>query len=136
MNGKQGEPGKPGQPGEPGKRGGGRGGAGGAGGRGGAADDHSTWRHRNPALYGYLIASLVFTALLYALLFQIRHDNLEQCQRNNYFRAEVNKRSIPINTLIARENQIYPQRPHGTLAYVATVPLVDCEERFSKPWPF
>lgn len=40
-----------------------------------------TWRQRYPATYGFLIASVIFTVLLYALLIDQRNHELGQCER-------------------------------------------------------
>lgn len=142
----------PGQPGQPGQEGtghaghGGRGGQGGVGTRGergatGATGDRGPQRRYGP-LYGYLIASAIFTVLLYFLLFQSRADSILNCERRNIQIAEVNNRVEPINLLIhleldERGEEHAPSDLRDLRDLVAEpVQLDDCSETFEKPWPF
>lgn len=100
------------------------------------------WIKHNPALFGYLVSAVIFTCLLYVLIFAVRDDNLAQCARNNAFRAEVNKRAPKINLLIHLERIEAKQGEFGhgaalhRLTHVHDVRLVDCESKFRPPFPF
>lgn len=88
---------------------------------------------RNPALFGYILSALIFTVLIYALLFHVRDNQVSSCERVNVIRRELNARRITANKLIHLENLEHPRihlRPYHS------IPTVNCQAAFDKPWPF
>lgn len=75
-------------------------------------------------LYGYLAASAIMAVLLYALLFQVRSELIDSCNRVNDFRREFNAHVTLDN--VRAEHDLH-ERP---------IPLTDCEAKFPRPFPF
>jgi hypothetical protein len=70
-------------------------------------------RGRYGPLYGYLVASAIFTALIYFLLFNVRDAAVESCERGNIIRAEFTAREAPIDG--ALRLLIDTRRPNGAI---------------------
>lgn len=110
---------------------------------------------RRPVIVGYLIATVIFGALLYVMLFEINADHRANCDRRNTQIEEVNERTSDIDKL-ARSLQGYMlARLAGDTSVIAEgvpvvesvvkeldqvrpddVPLIDCKTDFDQPWPF
>lgn len=138
-----------GQPGQEGTEQGGHGGRGGHGGTGarGATGARGQRGQRGPVrkhgpLYGYIVASIIFTVLLYWLAFSARADSVLNCEQRNAQFDEVNERASAINHLIRLElsevnEEHSPLELHSLLTLRARpVALNDCRATFAKPWPF
>lgn len=129
MTGERGERGPPGEQGDLGEPG--------ARGRRGAEGPS----RRYGPLYGYIVASLIFTVLIYALLFAQRADSVTNCEQRNAQIAEVNKRAKVINDLIKLERTERDEHSPEALRVLEgdsaiVVPLTDCDATFDHPWPF
>jgi hypothetical protein len=102
-----------------------------------------------PAMYGYLVSGLIFTTMIYGLLLQMYDDNIAACKSRNLTRIELNERAVAIDRiftiLIDADVLARTDNPTANRAEVAglarlrndveQVPLVNCDEEFSKPWP-
>lgn len=107
------------------------------------------------ALYGMVVASVIFTCVVYALAISARNDDVRACEGRNVTRAELNERGVAIDSILtvliqARQGPDSILRSEGTaLANKQEVadlkasrykvdsdlPLLDCEEVFPMPWP-
>jgi hypothetical protein len=112
-------------------------------------------------VFAFLVASAIMTTLLYALLFQVRSEIKESCERGNTLRAEVSERQAPIRDTISvlistRLDGVIALNSVGTpeeerarevalaevrklrrdRAEVKPIAQVDCNEAVGKPWPF
>jgi hypothetical protein len=82
-------------------------------------------------------------ALIAVAILQVQdyaaNDTLKACELRNEQIAEVNNRTVVINTLIDAARRDPDTEPHHyyhlTLGYAGPVSLSDCEELFPKPWP-
>lgn len=93
--------------------------------------EQHAWQ-RGRALYGFLVASAIFTVLVYALLFSARQDSITNCEQRNAQFVEVNQRAALINELI---ELMEARNPHLREQSAKPVTLTDCNRTFSKPWP-
>ena len=103
---------------------------------------------RRGPLFGYLVATLIFGAVVYFLQFQARDDNIVNCEKRNDQIREVNKRAPTIRKLIRVEiievnDKKEPMSPKSARAHKALigssiqkVPLNDCSDLFDRPFPF
>ncbi len=106
------------------------------------------------ALFGFLVASVIFTILVYALLWQIHNNAVDSCERGNLIRAEFNERAGAFDEILtvliqARTGEDSLKRQDGATQAnrretrklldarreISVVPLPDCEDVNPKPWP-
>lgn len=134
--GEQGPPGSQGETGQPGAKG-----------RRGKS-------RRYGPLYGYVAASIIFTLIVYGLLFQLRDNQVAGCIRANVLRVEFNQRAEAFGDILevlikARGGADSIQRQGEQKANrrerdelirardaVDTVPIVNCDDVYPRPWPF
>lgn len=104
---------------------------------------------------GYLISGIIFTCLMYLLLFQITDNARTNCEQRNAQVVEMNSRAVDINTLAETLTDYMVDRLGGDRDLIAEgtptlrrtirsletviaaqVRLDDCPKDFPDPWPF
>lgn len=90
-------------------------------------------------MFGYIVASLIFTVLMYALLFQIHEQNVEACEGRNNTRTEITEQGEALKFVIDVLSDSSFHTVHDfkeARKKIDPVPALDCDEAFSHPWPF
>lgn len=114
-----------------------------------------SWRQRNPSLFGFLIASTIFTIVVYALMFDARSNDVQACEGRNSTRTELNQRGHTTQNIIdilvgarqgpgqvAREGGYNQQNADEAKQLLKDskridfLAQLDCEAEYPKPWPF
>lgn len=110
---------------------------------------------RHPAFLAYILSGLVFTALMYLLLFNVHSQALENCELRNAQVVEMNNRATEVNDIAETLSDYMTARLSGDRSKIAEgVPQVkrtrrtldmvraeqvipnNCSEIFRNPWPF
>lgn len=82
-----------------------------------------SWYKSHEALWGYLVSGVIFTILLYSLLWQVHDSNVQSCEARNVTREGLTR----IVRVIARS--------HNVSGLPDFLPL-DCTAAYPHPWPF
>lgn len=96
------------------------------------------WGSHHRSLFGYLFGMAIGLVLLYSLLFSVRSDLIEGCERGNQRAREINERGPVINLLVENQRRrlLREGLPTEGLHRVRQVTYADCEAAYEKPWPF
>jgi hypothetical protein len=119
------------------------------------SDRVTEFRHKHPAMVGYVASAVIFTGLMYMLLFDVAQSNREFCDTVTRQAVEVNERGPAINRtaeafdnwLVARLDGDRSKIAEGVPAVMAAraelatvdakqVTVPHCANDFPNPWPF
>jgi hypothetical protein len=99
------------------------------------------WTHRNPAVFAFILATVLYLGVTYFLLFSVRNGDIAQCQRVQDNRSAL---ALLLRTEVTRD-----EKPVATRAYKAALAIlvrnpsvddrtarVDCDAVNPYPFPF